>query len=390
MANTAEQPVFIFAGGGTGGHLYPGLAVAEEVKRLCPEAKIVFACSDRAIDRRILDPLPHGIIVQPVKPLPRTFPAAVKFLRTWLASTALARDAMRDLKPAAVLGLGGFAAGPMVKESARRGIRTGLLNPDAVPGKANQFLARRVNVIFTQFPETTACFLPEIQSRVRPAGCPIRSVFARSDAATVEARRQEARKLYDLRGDRKTLVVVGGSQGAATINEAIAALSDDLDLLADQWQMLHIAGPGVEKEGSAGAARPMELPGPKKMTIRKLVYCDRMELAYAAADLALARAGAGTVAELTATATPSVVLPYPFHKDQQQKLNAGGLAAAGAAILCQDAIDGQANAAKLRDTMIPLMKDSGRLDAMRQAARGFGRPGAAQDVARWLLEGVAI
>ncbi len=384
MTNNAGQPVFLFAGGGTGGHLYPGLAVAEELKNLCPQAGIVFACSDRAIDRRILDSLPYGISVQPVKPLPRSLPAAVRFLRTWFSSTALARDVMRDLKPAAVLGLGGFAAGPMVKESARLGIRTGLLNPDAVPGKANQYLARRVGVIFTQFAETTSCFPAEIQPRVRPAGCPIRPVFGQNDAVTLQSRRDAACKLFDLRSDRKTLVVVGGSLGAASINGAIAALADDLDQLADQWQLLHITGPGKESDLSGNVTIP------KRMTVRKLVYCDRMELAYAVADLALARAGAGTVAEMTATATPSILLPYPFHKDQQQKLNAGGLAAAGAAILCQDAIEGPANAARLREMMIPLMTDATRLDAMRRAAQGFGRPHAARDVAQWLLEGTNI
>jgi UDP-N-acetylglucosamine--N-acetylmuramyl-(pentapeptide) pyrophosphoryl-undecaprenol N-acetylglucosamine transferase len=359
--------IFIFAGGGTGGHLYPGLAVAEELLAIRPEARIVFACSHRAIDRRILDPLPHGVVPQPVKPLPRGLRGWWSFFRAWRASGALARDMVQDLRPAAVLGLGGFAAGPVVKEAARRGIRTALLNPDAVPGKANRYLARRVQAIFTQFPSTRECFPPGVRPKVHPVGCPIRAGFGKAD-------REEAIRHFGLRADRKTLVIVGGSLGAASINGAIAALRGELDQLADQWQALHVTGPGTGDSGG----------GATGMSVRYLEYCDRMDLAYAAADLALGRAGAVTVAELAAMLTPAVLMPYPHHKDRQQQLNAAGLAQAGAAVICEDAKDPHANAARLAEVLIPMMRDAARLEAMRDAARAFARPGAARDVATWL------
>ena len=109
-----------------------------------------------------------------------------------------------------------------------------------------------------------------------------------------------------------------------------------------------------------------------------------MDLAYAAADLSLCRAGAGTVAELAATLTPAVLMPYPYHKDQQQRLNAAGLAEAGAAVICEDAKDAQANAVRLREVLIPLMKDPSGLQRMRRGASRFAKPQAANDVAQWL------
>lgn len=365
--------VYIFAGGGTGGHLYPGLAVAEQVLKLRPEATIVFACSDRAIDRRILDPLAYAIVPQPVRPVPRSLRQFWPFLKAWVRSARLARDMVRDLAPAAVLGLGGFAAAPLVKEAARRGIRRGFLNPDAVPGRANQFLARRSEAIFTQYAATAECFPPAIQARVRQVGCPVRSAFQ-------GARRDEAMKHFKLDTARKTLLVLGGSLGAASLNEALVALGADLDALADRWQVLHIAGPEKYSQiAQAHAAR--------KIAVVCIEYCHCMELAFAAADLALCRGGAGTMAEIFATGTPAVILPYPYHADQQQRLNALPLVEAGAGAIVEDKVDSAVNAAALRLALVPLMQDDARLAAARAAAKCIAKPHAARDVAAWMVNG---
>jgi UDP-N-acetylglucosamine--N-acetylmuramyl-(pentapeptide) pyrophosphoryl-undecaprenol N-acetylglucosamine transferase len=363
---------YIFAGGGTGGHIYPGLAVAEELLRIQSDARIVFACSGRAIDRKILDPLPYAIVPQPVLPLPHKPGALFPFVRAYVASALLARDMIADLKPAAVLGLGGFAAGPLMVRAARAGVRRAMLNPDAVPGKANRLLARRAQAIFTAFESTAKCFPPGVQARIRLAGCPIRK-------GIVGAPRGAGVEFFCLRGDRRTLLVFGGSLGAESIGEAIGALAGELALLADRWQVLHMsASPkalAIEQKLSAAG-----------VPVKTIPYCDRMDLAYAAADLVLARAGAGTVAELEATATPSVLMPYPYHKDQHQRLNAAELAAAGAAILCEDAKDPAANAHSLARLMLTVMNDPARLDSMRSSAGLLGKPNAAAEVARWLAQ----
>ena len=364
---------YIFAGGGTGGHLYPGLAVAEELLRLKGEARVVFACSNRSIDRRILDPLPHAIVPQPVRPLPHRPSQIAPFLQAWMRSKTQAKEMLHDLKPAAVLGLGGFAAGPVVRQAAKLGIRTGLLNPDAVVGKANRYLARRVDAIFTQFVATAEHLPAGLRAKVRCVGCPVRERF-------FNVNRDAAIAHFDLCPGLKTLLVLGGSQGSESISGALAALarSGGFSALAETWQVLHVVGPGRD-DPTRGA---FESAG---VHLTTLEYCDRMDLACAAADVVLARGGAATIAELTATATPAVIMPYPHHADRQQWLNAACMAEAGAAVVCDDLQDTGANAEALRETLLPVLQDSCRLAAMREGAAGLAKCQAARDVARWLL-----
>jgi len=362
------SPIYIFAGGGTGGHLYPGLAVADELVRVEPDASVVFACSNRPIDRRILDPTPYAVVPQAVRPLPRRLGEAWAFVRAWTRSSAQARQMVADLRPRAVLGLGGFAAGPVVCRATRAGVRAALLNPDAVPGKANRLLARRVDTIFTQFGGTSDRFRPADRPKARAVGCPVRREFATADRA-------EAIGHFDLRPDRKTLLINGGSLGAESINEAVALLSAELGELAETWQLLHVTGPAKATGGGGLGA----------VDVRVLEYCRRMDLAYAAADLSLSRAGASTVAELAATATPAVLMPYPYHADQHQRLNAGALAERGSAVICDDSRRAADNAAGLRRTLLPILREPDRLAEMNGAASRARPSSAAEAVARWLV-----
>jgi UDP-N-acetylglucosamine--N-acetylmuramyl-(pentapeptide) pyrophosphoryl-undecaprenol N-acetylglucosamine transferase len=424
--------LYIFAGGGTGGHLYPGLAVAQELLRLDAGAKVVFACSNRQIDRKILDPEPYIVVPQPILPMPRSVKGWPKFFKSCVASWRQSRDMIADLQPAAVLGLGGFAAGPLVRRAARRGIATALLNPDAVPGVANKLLAASVRVIFSQFESSAAAFPPGARGKVKAVGCPVRSSLLGIDKKAALAE-------LGLLAGPKTLVVLGGSLGAKSINGAIDALRPDFDKLAPRWQILHITGspagqtienrkspienqaPGATAAPFAAVSsltsrereRPEQSGLPTKdisdagdacgtgtnhgrdahathgqagrATIKLMEYCHRMELAYAAADLVLCRAGAVTVAELSALAKPAILMPYPYHKDQHQRHNAAALAGAGAAIVCDDAKDAAANAQALRKILLPLMADDARLDQMQQAATRAGKTDAAAQVARWLI-----
>ncbi len=361
------REIFVFAGGGTGGHLFPGLAVAERLEEIAPGARVVFACSDREIDRRILSSTPHAFVPQPVRPLPRGPRGWGRFLRGWLSGRRLARRLLADLRPSAVLGLGGFAAVPVVRAAARAGVRTALLCIDAVPGLANRHLARRAEVVFTQF-EATAEGLGRHRGKARLVGCPVRR-------SLLEATAEEARRHFGLRDDRRTLLVAAGSLGAANVNQALAGIASDLDGLAETWQVLHVTGPGKMDSTAASAGG-----------IRRVVleFCERMDLAYAAADLVVSRAGASTIAELTATGTPAVLMPYPYHRDQHQRRNAEPLASAGAAVIVADAADAARNAQALRQVLLPILRDPLRLEAMRAAAARLARPGAAEAVARWL------
>jgi len=362
-------PWFIFAGGGTGGHLYPGLAVAAELTALAGRAKIVFACSNRAIDRRILDPLSYAVVPQPVLPIPNRPGKVWRFFRAWLSSQRQSRQMVLDLRPRAVLGLGGFAAAPLVRATARAGIPTALLNPDAVPGRANRYLARRVDVIFTQFDATADRFAAPLRAKVRAAGCPIRKGFASADRA-------EAVAHFGLDADRKTLLVCGGSLGAEAINAAIRELVRGLlgEFLEASWQVVHITGRSRKTASGAASGDPH---------VQCLEYCDRMALALSSADLAVVRGGASTIAELTATGTPAVVVPYPHHKDRQQVLNAQPLAEAGAAVVCEQTAEPLAG--PLGNVLREILADPQRLADMRASAQGLGRMGAAAQVARWMI-----
>jgi len=371
-----KDRTYIFAGGGTGGHLYPGLAVAQELLRAEGGAKIVFACSNRRIDRRILDALPYAIVPQPVLPMPSGFRGWGAFAAAFLRSAAQARDMIRDLKPAAVLGLGGFAAGPVVRQASRSRVPCAMLNPDAVPGKANRLLGRFADAIFTQFESTAGSFPTSVRNKVRAVGCPIRGDLPAGG-------REEAMKFFEIDPARKTLLVFGASLGASSINDAMAALASDLVPFAGAWQVLHVTGAG-KGEGLGQTYRAAGLAA------RGMEYCDRMDLAYAAADLAICRSGASTVAELCATGTPSVLLPYPYHRDRQQTLNAQDLANAGGAVICEDAKDPAINAQRLREILPPLMSNGDKLAAMRKSARAMGKPNAARDVAAWLTNQHAL
>lgn len=368
----SPRPIFIFAGGGSGGHLCPGIAVAEALQRLSADAQVVFACSNRPIDRKLLELPGYAFVPQPVRPLPRGPRGWGGFLRAWVRSSLLARRMIRDLRPSAVLGLGGFAAGPMVKYAGRKGVPTGLLNPDAVPGIANRHLARFSDVVFTQFTPAAERFSPKLRKRVRLVGCPVRAGF-------FEATRQAGVEHFDLDGSKKTLLVFGGSLLASAVTDAAAAVAGDLEPLADSWQVLHITA-----EDKTAAVREAHEGG--RLSVKVMGYCERMDLAMASADLALCRAGASTLAELTATGTPAVLMPYPYHADRHQYLNAADAVDAGAAVIVDDAGDVSANADALRRELLPVMRDESRLAAMRRAGEQLSARNAAETVARWLLD----
>jgi len=365
-----DRPTYVFAGGGTGGHLTCALAVADALAGLQADARVLFLCTDKSIDGRFLDPTGWGEVIQPIRPLPRSPLRMGDFTLRWLRSLRLARRVLRDVRPAAVLGLGGYAAGPAVRVAARR-TRTAMLNPDAIPGKANRYLARRVDTVFTQFDATAGHFPEALRSRIHCVGCPIRR-------EVLDADRAEALDRFGLDVSRRTLAVMGGSLGAASVNDAVAAAAVPLAQAADGWQILHIAGPG--KTAALDAAyRQAGLPA------AVVAFCDRMGDVYAAADLLIGRAGANTVAELTATGTPGVLMPYPFHADDHQVLNAADMVDTGAARIVRDAADAAVNADRLVAALAPILTDPDALAAMAAASASLARTDAADAVARWLV-----
>ena len=338
---------------------------------------MVFLCSSREIDRLILQDEPFGVVTQPIRPAPARKREVIGFVRALRASRRIAKRAISRANPRAVLGLGGFAAWPGVRFAAHAGYRTGVLNPDAVPGKANRRLGPHVASIFSQF-ETTADYFEDVApGLVRVTGCPVRADLTTGD-------RDEAVRAFGLDGSRKTLLVFGGSQAASTLNEALPLLTRQLGQAVEQWQVLAIVGEDFAPAG------PLEDPARAAMPVRALPYCHRMDLAYAAADLVLCRAGASTMAELAATGTPAVLMPYPYHADDHQRLNAEPFQAAGAGVICTDAKEAATNVATLKQVLLPLLSDADRLTSMASAAAELAQPNAARLVAEWLAGGSAV
>jgi len=363
------EACFVFAGGGTGGHLFPGLAVAAALQKRCPQTRIVFLTTTRALDRQLLASGDHEQIAQPVRPFslnPLRLPA---FYVSWRRSLSLARQCLRRHRPRAVLGLGGYAAGPAVVVGRQLGIRTAILNPDAIPGRANRYLGHYADVIVLQWDAARTFFPPN--SDCRTLGCPIRADFSIAEVG-------EGRRRFNLRPDLPVLLVTGASQGARTINQALATVWPQFHAAHPDWQLLHLTGPADEatvREAYAVAGAPAQV----------VAFTHEMAWALAAADVVISRAGAVTLAELTALGKPAILLPYPYHPDRHQHANARVLVERGAGILLEDRLRPELNASALRAALEELA-DERRRARMSAAARELGRPHAADEVAELLLK----
>jgi UDP-N-acetylglucosamine--N-acetylmuramyl-(pentapeptide) pyrophosphoryl-undecaprenol N-acetylglucosamine transferase len=364
-----KQPKTIFmAGGGTGGHLYPGIAVAESLRQIAPDVNCVFLCTTREIDRVILEPTGFEFIPQPIERPHRSVGGLLKFWRSWRETMSLGRRLLRERQPAAVVGLGGYAAGVAVKLANKNGtIPTVLINPDVIPGKANYFLMKKAAAVCCQFEATREHVSESRREKLKFTGCPIRADFANLPS------REEAATRLGLDPRLNTITITGASQGAATINDALPLTLANIKMTG--WQVLHLSGRS-HADAVRDAYRAKNLPA------RVIDFTPAMADIWAVTDLTVSRSGASTCAELTACGVPSVLMPYPFHKDQHQRLNAKVLADAGAAVLLDDLRDAKKNAEKLQPILAPLIHDADRRNQMAQAARNLGKPDAAGTVAR--------
>jgi UDP-N-acetylglucosamine--N-acetylmuramyl-(pentapeptide) pyrophosphoryl-undecaprenol N-acetylglucosamine transferase len=367
----ADSMTIFLAGGGTGGHLYPGISVAQALKAILPEAHPIFLCTERDIDRTILEPTGFEFVPQPIVPPVRTIGGLLKFWSSWRATKDILRKLFKERRPAAALGLGGYAAGVAVKMAAHRKIPAAILNPDVIPGKANLYLLRYVQAVCCQFESTRSHLPPPHEMKMRLTGCPIREEMRSLPP------RAEAAKRLGLDPMLQTLVITGASQGAQTVNDAAIASLAAIQLRG--WQILHLSG----KDHAAKVREGYRDAG---LTAAVIDFTPAMADVWAVADLAISRAGASSCAELTACGVPSILMPYPFHKDMHQRANAKVLVEAGAAILVDDQKDRAKNLEKLRPAMESLLYDVPRRKAMSTAAKALGKPDAAENVAQVVKE----
>jgi len=366
---TAKKPWLVIAGGGTGGHLYPGLAVADALLAMQASFEVTVFGTSRPLDKKLTEQHGYELVPQDVRPLPKRPWQYPGFLLAWRRSLKDVRKRFAARRPTIVLGLGGYAEAPAIVAAAKLGVPTALFNPDAMPGAANRRLAGRVDRIFTQWQETGEYF--NRSPKVHCTGCPIRPEFAR-------VTRDMAVKALKLAAKKKTLLITGASQGARSINAAVMDLLDLWQMALD-WQIIHLAGKADwkdcrEKYAQAG--------------IEALVlgYTEHMPYCMAAADLVLSRAGASTIAEIMAMSVPSVLMPYPYDRHKHQMANARILEAGHAAVVVEDAQDVEINARRLRKVLGEIMNSEHRRHRMAAAAGAMGRHDAALVIAESLLD----
>jgi UDP-N-acetylglucosamine--N-acetylmuramyl-(pentapeptide) pyrophosphoryl-undecaprenol N-acetylglucosamine transferase len=351
---------FLIAAGGTGGHLFPGIAVADELRRRDGAAAVVFVGTPRGLESRLVPRGGYPLELLPVRPLNGVgFPGLLRGLAVLPWALLRAALLVRRLRPEAVLGVGGYAGGPLVLVAALVGVRTVILEPNAKPGFTNRVLRPFVRAAACAYEEARR----EFGAKGVITGNPVRGGFA-----------SLAPKPH---GGALTLLAFGGSQGSRVLNQALVAALPRLPP-EDRLRIVHQTGESMRDD----VARAYERSGRRAEV---LAFLDDMERRFAEADLVVSRSGATTCAELTAAGKAAVLVPFARAADDHQRTNARALDAAGAARMLEEKdLTGEA----LATAVLELVATPGRLEAMEAASRKLGRPDAAARVAD-LLESQA-
>lgn len=355
----------LFAGGGTAGHLFPGLAVAEVLRRDAPRLRITFAGIGKPFELDHVADAGFDYFALSCRPFPRKARETLRFVTDNLSGYYAARRYLREQNATLVVGLGGYASVPAARAAAALRIPYVLLEQNAVPGRATRWLAPAAVMVCSAF-EGIRRYLKS-GCRVRVTGNPLRREFVESGAPL--------RNLPDRPAGRRTLLVLGGSGGAQTLNEQVPRALYKAGAVLHGWQIVHQAG---ERQ----VARTAELY--RKLGIAATVspFIDELPGLLRASHLAISRAGGTTLAELAASALPAIVLPFPTATDNHQRKNADVFAAAGA---CRT-IDQRELTGRLDDhlaqAVIELASDHPRRIRMAQAIRGLARPRATRNVSR--------
>jgi len=356
-----KRKSIIIAAGGTGGHVFPGIAVAEEILRLAPDVKIAFAGTSRGLESNIVPR--HG---WPLRLLGSQSIKDKGGAARALAILRLPFSVMHAIvmlvseRPSLVVSIGGYAAGPLVLAAWILRVPVVLVEPNAIAGMTNRKLGKLAKKVFVAFEEAKAYFP---KGRAILTGAPIRA------EVLAGARKAES--------DGHTLFVFGGSQGAMTLNRAMTEAATDLGKMKGTLKVIHQTGKSADPAEVAGAYRGAGIEADV------MAFCDRIWECYRKADLVVARSGANTVAELAALGLPSILVPYPFAADDHQSANARALVSAGGARMMKDReCDGERMAREIAE----VLGDARELRAMGDKARSMGRPDAATRIAEECIE----
>jgi UDP-N-acetylglucosamine--N-acetylmuramyl-(pentapeptide) pyrophosphoryl-undecaprenol N-acetylglucosamine transferase len=350
----------VLAGGGSAGHIEPALALADALRRADPDAEITCLGTERGLETRLIPLRGYPLELIPAVPMPRTVTPKLLTVPGRLAGAINTAAGVLDRTRAqVVVGFGGYVATPAYLAARRRKVPIVVHEANPRPGIANRLGAKFTTHVFTGHPDAQL-------RNAKYIGIPIRREIAELDRLAVG---DKARAHFGLRPDLPVLLVTGGSQGARSLNEAVFGAAGWL------WdagvQVLHVIGP------RNGADAPTTTTGVPYVATP---YVDRMDLAYAAADFALCRAGAMTCAEMTAVGLPAAYVPLPIGNGEQ-RLNAVPIVQRGGGMLVNDA---DLTPEWIRDTLLPVLVNIDQVADMSEAAASLGRG----DADRWLAEAV--
>ncbi|MGD8320197.1 MAG: UDP-N-acetylglucosamine--N-acetylmuramyl-(pentapeptide) pyrophosphoryl-undecaprenol N-acetylglucosamine transferase [Gemmatimonadota bacterium] len=366
----STRTVVVFSGGGTGGHLYPALALADALQVLRPDVRPFFVGASRGVEARILPAQGREHELLPVEGFQRGRGlGSLRALPSLAKSVARMSRLFGRLDPEAVVVTGGYAGAPAGLVAGIRRVPLVLQEQNAVPGVTTRLLSRWAVQVHVAFPEAEGRLPARARRRVRVSGNPVRP--------TPRLGREEARRVFDLPDDAVVVLAVGGSQGSAALNrtllEAVGAVVGGTLDRPEAVHLLWSTGPshhGAVTEALAAVGTPR--------WVRALPYIDDMPAALTASDLAVSRAGAMATAELLNHGLPAVLVPLPTAAADHQTFNARALAAAGAAVV---AVEQGLTGPALWHEMSRLAGDDGLRERMRGAALERARPGAAAEIA---------
>lgn len=332
----------LVSGGGTGGHIFPALAIANGVKEHCPGAEILFVGADNRMEMEKVPAAGYKIIGLPVSGFDRkNLFRNVKVLFRLYKSMRMAKKILRDFRPDIAVGVGGYASGPMLKEAQKMGIPTLIQEQNSYAGVTNKLLAQKASAICVAY-EGMERFFPA--EKITVTGNPVRQSILNCRLSP-----QEAREKFGLVPDKKTILVVGGSLGARTINLCIAAGLERIK--GEDVQVIWQTGKSYDVQGKAD----MEEKRPENVV--QMAFVTNMDEAYRAADLVVSRAGASSISELQLLGKASVLVPSPNVAEDHQTKNALALANREAAVMVKDAEAPE----MLVETMLSLVHDSKQL-----------------------------
>jgi UDP-N-acetylglucosamine--N-acetylmuramyl-(pentapeptide) pyrophosphoryl-undecaprenol N-acetylglucosamine transferase len=356
-----EKLKILIAAGGTGGHVFPAIAIADEIKKLRSNAEFLFVGTKGKIESRVVPQRGYVMACIWISGFHRSvrienllFP--IKVFVSLVQSFFL----MKKFQPGIVIGTGGYVCGPVLYVASMLGIPTAVHESNSFPGITTRMLSTRATRIFTAF-DATAGWLKR-KDNIELSGTPTRDVLG-----TVS--REDGIKFFNLDPSKKTVFVFGGSLGAASINEAVKYLVHDVSDFNIQW---------IWQTGKTDAVLAMTTM--KNCWVN--TFIDKIEYAYAAADLVVCRAGATTLAELTRLGKASILIPYPYAAADHQTFNAQTLVNAGAAMMIAD----RDVKMKLKDVLNSILNDDKKRQQMNEASLALGKPNAGREIAQRILE----